>query len=250
MNAPRNFNAEQLTAYLDGEAAPALCQAIDSALLDDPDLRRRVDELTIPIGAIKTAFDDMLLSSPSAPRYLDSRQSANQNLANILRPVAATAVICLALGWLMAGYFYRENLNDWHNSVAKYQTLYVNSTLSQVNQSPALADEELSRVMAALGKPVSTGVLNDSPNLTYKRAQILGFEERPLVQLAFISKTGAPVALCIIKSGKSGDSEILPGEYLGMRTASWSKGAYEYFLIGGKDADIINEAAKGFSAKL
>ncbi len=250
MSRLHHFSDEQLTAFLDGEGDFELITAISLAQKTDDQLRNRLERLKIPQVEMSAAFDGLLSSAPAYPAHLTLPMAANQGLFSGLRAVAATAVVCLGVGWLAANYFADRSTEDWHQSVATYHALYVNDTLAQVNQSPAAAQDELKRVAAVLGKAIAPDVLTGSPQLTYKRAQVLGFQGRPLAQLAFLSNTGVPVALCIIKNEKPGDTTISTGEQLGMKTASWSKGEYDYLLVGGTDAALINDAATAFSAKL
>lgn len=94
------------------------------------------------------------------------------------------------------------------------------------------------------------GGLAPVEQLDYKRAQILSFEGRPLIQLAFLSKVGAPVALCILQSYDGQESSPGFSEMRGMSSASWSKDGYEYLLIGGNDNSLIKQVAERYSAQL
>jgi anti-sigma factor RsiW len=244
------FTDEDLTAYLDGEAEPGRARVIDEALAKDKALQSRLDRLSIPVVDIKAAFDKLALTAPGYPMSLEAAVPQKRGFAELMRPIAATAVLCLVTGWFAAELYDREKSEGWHKSVAVYHALYVTGTLADVNQSPAAAADELTRVSNTLGRPIALDALMASKNLDYKRAQVLGFEGRPLIQLAFLSKAGAPVALCIIRNNKSGDSKTKFGSMLGMATASWSKGAYDYLLVGGNDAAMISEAAALFSTRL
>jgi hypothetical protein len=250
MSGQDTFTDEDLTAYLDAEADPERARVIDEALAKDKVLQARLDRLSIPVGDLKTAFDKLTMAAPSYPSVLESYSPPERSFAGLLRPMAATAVLCLAAGWFAAGFYVRDKAGSWQQSVAAYHALYVNSTLSDVNQTPGAAAIELARVSTALGKPIALDAVTASGKLDYKRAQILGFEGRPLIQLAFMSKTGVPVALCIIRDGGLENIGIKTGTLAGMSTASWSKGDYDYLLIGGTDSLIIGETAAIFSAQL
>ena len=242
------FTDEDLTAFLDGEAGLETRRAIETALVEDKSLRARLDGLVISVSRIKFAFD--ALRDPSYPAELEGAPQERRNYLRLLGPVAATALICLTTGWFAARLTGNGKADDWRQSVAVYHALYVSGTLASVNQSPFAAADELARVSSALGKPLAPDFVTAIEKLVYKRAQILGFEGRPLIQLAFQSISGVPVALCIIKGGTSGDSAVVAAERLGMASASWSRGGYDYLLIGGVDAALLSEAAAVFSAKL
>jgi anti-sigma factor RsiW len=244
------FTDEDLTAYLDGEAEPGRRHMIEKALAKDKALQARLGRLSIPVIELKAAFDKLTLAAPEYPPALEPVVPQRRSFAELMRPIAATALLFFSTGWFAAGIYDRDKTNGWQQSAAAYHALYVNSTLADVNLSPAAAADELARVSKVLGKPVALDALVSSKDLDYKRAQVLGFEGRPLIQLAFLSKSGVPVALCIIRNDKSGDSKTKSGLMRGMTTASWSKGAFDYFLVGGNDAAMIGEAAALFSSTL
>jgi anti-sigma factor RsiW len=250
MSGLGTFTDEDLTAFLDGELDPERLRAITGALSNDKSLRARVDTLSIPTGDIKAAFETLTLGAPPYPSSLENHGPQRRGFGGYLPALAATAVLCLATGWFAASLYLRDMSAGWQQSVATYHALYVNSTLADVNQTPAAAAAELTRVSGIIGKPIALNAVMASQTLDYKRAQVLGFEGRPLIQLAFLSKTGIPVALCIIKDGKSDNSGVKTGLLRGMATASWSKGEYDYLLIGGAAPTVISEAAALFSARL
>jgi anti-sigma factor RsiW len=244
------FTDEDLTAFLDGELEPERLHAVTEALSNDKSLQARLDTLSIPVHEIKAAFDNLTPNAPPYPSALENHGPKRHGYGGYLPAMAASAVLCLATGWLAASLYLRDTSAGWQQSVATYHALYVNSTLADINQTPAAAAEELTRVSGIIGKPIALNTVMASQTLDYKRAQILGFEGRPLIQLAFLSKTGIPVALCIIKDGKSENSGVKTGLLRGMATASWSKGEYDYLLVGGADPTVISEAAVLFSARL
>ncbi len=77
----------------------------------------------------------------------------------------------------------------WRDVVANYQSLYVTETLAQVDQQRA----DLKRLSGALG--IDLTALPEVEGLSFKRAQQLGFNGRPLAQLTFLTAEGGPVAL-------------------------------------------------------
>jgi hypothetical protein len=84
----------------------------------------------------------------------------------------------------------------------------------------------------------------------YKRSQILGFEGRPLMQVAYLSRVGSPVVLCIMRSDATAALGVKTDVMQGMAAATWRKGNYEYLLIGGHDKALIERAANTFAAAL
>ena len=101
-----------------------------------------------------------------------------------------------------------------------------------------------------MGKQLNLNLVSDVDRLDYKRAQVLGFEGQPIVHLAFLSKIGAPVALCIKRVGHPSKSAVHTTEMRGMSAVTWSKGNYEFLLVGGRDAELLTKAATKFAERL
>ena len=249
MTDRQDFSDEELTAYLDGETEHAPVQRIERALDRDHSLKERLEALSVDKTRLKTGFDALLDAAPDAPTLTAPEHQDAPKSPMAWRSTAATALICLMVG-SGAGYMFAPQPDTgWHSFVAAYQALYVNATLSPIERSEPVALAELERVSQALGKDLELAAFQQHDQLDYKRAQVLGFKGRPLVQLAFLSKVGAPIALCIIKAD-GGSAEIVTSTMQGMHTAAWAKGGYKYLLIGGTDAGLIENAAKHFAAKL
>ncbi|MEM6497536.1 MAG: hypothetical protein AAF709_12510, partial [Pseudomonadota bacterium] len=163
---------------------------------------------------------------------------------------ASIACLVFAVGIMLGRIVSLPNQPIWQDYAAKYHALYVSETLARVPNNSKSLDGALARAQDALQHKFNKKTLSSVPGLDLKRSQILGFEGRPLIQLAFLSKSGAPIALCIIK--KSGGTKSLPivSKMEGLAAASWSKEGYEYLLIGGRDEALIRDAAAAFHKTL
>ena len=241
-----DISDEELTAYLDGEHDFVNAADVDAALEHDALLRRRLDALVVDRDMIRNVFDQTLSKAPPAPdmsRTAKPSRSARNYAAGWQ---TAAAVLLLSFGaW--GGYnFSKPEVLNWRENVAIYQSLYVADTLSQINNTDAENAEELARVMAKIGKEISLATLKSNPDLIYKRAQILGFDDRPLAQLAFLTNTGAPVALCIIKTDGAAQN-VSYGKLHGLSSAQWAEDGFEYLLIGNLEADKMEKLATQFA---
>ncbi|MGI9409639.1 MAG: anti-sigma factor family protein, partial [Hyphomicrobiaceae bacterium] len=201
MSKLRTYSDEELTAYLDGELDALRCRELEADLKQDGQLRGRLEALSVDTDSVRQSFEQLLALSPAPPSFLDGTRPAQSRMSSTAASfVTVVALTCLLLG-AGAGWLYRGSENrTWQAFAAAYHALYVNRTLSGVNNNSQIALGELQRVSDALGKDLRLGDLQRSRQLDYKRAQVLGFQGRPLVQLAFLSKVGAPIALCIIRS--------------------------------------------------
>jgi hypothetical protein len=72
------FSDEVLSSYLDGEAGPALCREIETAMADDPALAARMEQLGANDGLLRAAFDEALGETPERlTSALQARPSAD-----------------------------------------------------------------------------------------------------------------------------------------------------------------------------
>lgn len=241
----RYFSDEELVAYLDGEEDHAPVAEIVSAMKTDTKLVKRLDSLRLDTSEIAESFGAIKMGEmpelPLAP-------SANDNSYGFRNAVAAS-IIAVAIGF-GAGISVPQSKPDWRDYVASYQALYINSTLEDVNVPEAIKQSDLTRVASAIGKDIKVENLDILSEVEYKRSQILGYEGKPLIQIAFLDSMGQPIALCIIRSeeGKKLNMELDTME--GMSSAAWSNDGYEYILIGGQDQSLISRMASQFSSTI
>lgn len=248
MTQPRTFSSEDLTSYLDGEADTNLRRAVDHALADDVALRHRLDHLKLDRVAIAAAFDTLLVTAPPYPSKSGILQLQHRSKRQRWLAIAATALVCFGLGWTASTLITRAKTETWQHYAATYHAMYVTNTLAHVAEDPVAAADDLSRVSSALGLAIVPSALSGADQLEFKRAQVLGFGGRPVVQIAFLakgglSKAGAPIALCITRIGVAGSRAIQTDTVLGMAAATWTKDVHEYLLVGGTDASLIATAA-------
>ncbi len=247
MNKHIEFSDEELTAYLDGEHEYVRAEEINRALSHDQTLRARLEQLSVSKEELQSAFDDLLDHAPPlAPESIDTPSPWKMSIG----AAAAIAVICFSLGWGINHLPTTHSVSGWKNYAAVYQALYINSTLSHINNTEEHKINELKRVSLALGKDINLPDLSSFKQLDYKRAQILGYEGQPLIQLAFLSSVDAPIALCIMRTKQLKEAGVSLSEIEGMSAASWEKDGYAYLLIGGNDSMLIKDTANKFASYL
>ena len=250
MSEHRTFSNEELTAYLDGEADVHLVQEIDDALAVDSGLVDQLQNISIDVQAIKGTFDAVLAESPAAPPVLRAEvadKSGGKWLG--LRAAAGIALVCLSVGGYLGTAFQKAD-ETWQGYAAAYHSLYVTNTLSEVRQPLNVSKHDLSRASDLLGKSINFDVVSGVQGLEYKRAQVLGFEGRPLVQIAFMTQQGAPVALCVYPKTHDAIQPMSQQRMLGMSSATWSRDGFEYLLVGSTDDTLIERAANALKELL
>lgn len=240
----RYFSDEELVAFLDGEDEFAPVEEITKALETDAELAKRLEALRIDTDKIAKSFGALKIGKmpelPPAPVAND-----NQGFGKMI----AASVLALAIGF-GAGISTSQSEPDWRDYVAAYQALYTNTTLKDVASSQQEQQQELTQVASAIGKNITLDKLNISPQLEYKRSQVLGYNGKPLVQIAFLDSMGQPIALCIIRSDEGKKLDLQMNSMEGMSTAAWSKDGYEYILIGGQNDALISRMASEFSSTI
>lgn len=235
----RYFTDEELTAFLDGENDLAPVDDIAAALETDAALAKRVDALLIDRDAIAASFAGIAPTTKLPNLSAVAQPRAGFGAAAL----SIAAGIALVVGIAAGSWIAQPKPAGWVDYVAAYQVLYSNSTLAHIDQTPDAKQSELDRVTASIGKDIPLDALEGFPELDYKRAQILNFKGRALVQLAFATSTGEPLALCIIRSTKGQDTAPTVITKEGLSTAKWSSGTHDYLLIGGTDDALVSRIA-------
>ena len=135
----------------------------------------------------------------------------------------------------------------WTAAVASYQSLYVTETLSNTGQAAAETDAVLAR--AADEFEVALAPATQIDGITFKRAQMLGFKGKPLLQMAYLTPDGTPFALCLIRTDKP-DRGTKGIEMFDVAGVSWVKDGVGYLLIGGNDVGRVEDLSGSFIASL
>ncbi len=255
MSQMTHFTDEDLTAFLDGEATGDLAHQIERALEVDTLLQKRLEDLSLPMDELKKAMQQVTDQAPELPDVLTEDTSiANGRLGLNKRwgyagSLAASVLISLVIGGVLGkAYFVPTETQGWKSYVAAYQSLYVGDTLNSIELTPEQTQKNLDNLSGQMG--IDLAKMTTGAGLVFKRAQLLGFKGKQLVQLAYLSPQGQPVALCIIRTDKGNTETIGMDKLEGMAAASWRKDGYAYLFIGGQDETVIREGAERFKALL
>lgn len=238
------YSDDELVAFLDGKLPAGLARAIEQAAGNDPKLAQRLSGLSLDTPALKSAFDGLLADAPELTRSVATREKPPG-----LRPLAQAAAIALAMFAGAYGYHaIRGPHENWQAYAAAYHALYVTETLSPVHNTPQQIATQLRRVSKALNTQLSADDLG-YPGLEFKRAQILGFEDQPLVQLAFLSGGKIPVALCIRASDAKADDAMIATDYANVPGLAWHADGFDYLLLARMEPDQLQRMATEFQTR-
>lgn len=250
MSDVRAFTDEELTAYLDGEVDAQLEAEISAALETDAALGAQLAALDLPMDAIVGAFDGMLAEAPPVPDIAppavlptpantNARLSWAWGLGTFGTGIAAGLAVALFTGFGTP----EPTPRGWVSFVASYQTLYTTATLAGVNPTADEAALQLAAVSQGIG--IDLAALPQTEGLTFKRAQLLGFDGKPLVQISYLRDDGTPVALCIIPAGPDAQG-LSMGAAEGLDVARWNTPGFGFLLIGGQDGEPLAREAETF----
>jgi len=239
-----SFSDETLTAYLDGELAEDEHRRVEAALKEDPALINRLEALAVPVEDIRATFDGLL---DQAPAYRPP-EAAPVRPAWMPRAAAAGLLVAgILLGALWSPWQHQNLADDWKMAVANYQVLYVPATLPGKTPAPDKAVEQLTALSDDLGRNLAAAANVDG--LNYRRAQMLGLNGNPLVQIAYLSGSDDPVAICITRVDEvayAPKAEMLAG----LASAHWVKDGYGFLVIGGDDLGAVKVIADGLRERI
>jgi anti-sigma factor RsiW len=255
-----------LRAYVDGELSPEERGRVEAAVSNSAGLRKQVEALQASCLPYRAAFDAFTL--PPIPEALTQQLAALSavaqsgpssvptrprrhwflNAAGIGLGLAAT----FTAGVLLRPALLLNNDDDkvfgpWVHAIASYQALYVRETLERNADSA----ENVARVLQSFqtqvgqerkawasqaasvnsGANTSFGVPDlGSVGLAFKRAQLLGFGERPLIQMAYLPSQGKPAALCVLPIVGRAESTAQGRRIENLSIVTWQKQGFSYVL--------------------
>ncbi|KUP94872.1 anti-sigma factor family protein [Tritonibacter horizontis] len=242
--ANESISDEELTAYLDQEADAQLADRIDRALETDQELSRRLDSLMLPMDALREAFAIERLGPASLP--VIERPTPGRTAM----PLRLVASVVLAFGiGISGGYLLQPQATapGWIDVVASYQSLYMTETVVQTTQDPEVAQGVLAQFQTRSGVELSAATSVEG--LDFRRAQVLGFNNKPLMQMAYLGEDGTPFALCVIKTANA-DSAFSDRMAQGLAATSWVSDGVGYLVIGGADQARTRAFAEEMKTRL
>jgi anti-sigma factor RsiW len=264
----------RLVAYLDGELPPADRAAVARALEQNAELRQRLEFLdsggrpftsafdllleAAPDQRLQAMFADLLngQAAPAAPpadeKVVPLRRSPSTRTRPVWQMAAAASIALTMFGvGIVAGVVLKPEptvtvsaTRDWMEAVAQYVSLFSEQTLAGMPGDSAAREAGLRRVSTALGLDISHEKLASLPALDFRGTQLLQLEGRPLAQIAFMSDTGKPVAICIIKTPKPAEPPS-PERRHGLNLVHWVANGYGFMVIG----DVPQESLRRIYAE-
>lgn len=227
---------ETLTAYLDGELDEQQSRQVRERSLADAQLAAKL--ATLQIDRERMAQDYLALDVAAPIGDLQSVLAQGEDSAGRAGPaggkrrllMAAACAACLVAGVLVGSGNWTGTDKSWREAVAEYQVLYSAETLRWNVVAPAVIDTTLERLSDRIGVTLTRQALK-LPAADFRRGQMLTFDSRPLVQLAYLYNGSVPVAFCITRDGAP-DADPASEVREGLPIVHWAKGGTSYMVIG------------------
>ena len=240
---PGEYSDADLVAYLDGGLDADTRASIEDAVATDPELAVRLGALSLDVDALRDGFDDLLGGAPD----LEVPEPAPRRGWGFGWAAAAVALFAIGLGagWGLAP---RGEAENWHQAVADYQVLYTTETLA----ATPLAAEARASGLANASERIGLELTEENlavDGMTLQRAQVLSYEGAPLIQVAYLTDDGAPVAFCIMKAREAGSPDPRGFEIAGLEAATWEAGAHAFILIGPVDDEALGAKARSLASR-
>ncbi len=249
-----------LTAYLDGELAVDDRAAAEARLAAEPDLRQRLERLASATTGLRPAYEALLTAAPSDRLQAIFGQAAAG--ATVTRPAngvrwgryaaaLAAAILIFVVGGVAGRLLPRGEPHaelNWRQVVAEYQSLTTAETLAAIPDAPDVLDPELKTLSSKLSVELTKERLA-LPGATLKRADLFNFSGRPLVQLAYLTESDGPVALCIIPTPKP-DAALQFETRNGFNVAFWNDDGRAYMVIGTAPRATLERFATVLASKV
>lgn len=243
---------KQLQNYLAGTASPEEAAEIEARIAEDAELEARLFALDFAQAKpLRDAFE--AAGNPDTLQALElqvtgnSADKAPQIAFGRIKWVAAAACIGVAL---VINSLLGQSKPRWQDQVAAYQALYVEQTLAPIAVDDATLTDQLKRGEQALGRSLPLDVVGTLDEIPLLRAQILGFEDSPLIQMAYLTERGVPVALCAIRLEGTPSAEVIYETLSGLPTASWSDGEFSYMIVGNIENEQLAKMAQSLRSTL
>ncbi|MCS0505092.1 anti-sigma factor [Ancylobacter mangrovi] len=259
---PDKITDEEITAFLDGELPPEEAARLEALAAQDPRVAERIEFLaraSLPFGdafapLLDAAPRDRLAAalaatpSPAPARngWLTRRSLVGAMAASLLAGIVADR----ALERLTAPAAQEEDeASEWRKAVAGYMSLYTRETLSGPTPSPQSQRADFAFIEQRLGLSLSPEAVA-LPSAEYRRAQILSYDGRPLVQIAYLDPETGPMALCITAHPEGGRQPMESERRRGMNVVYWSSADHAFMLIGHAGPERMKDLATGLAERL
>ena len=263
-----NHSDVEVLQYCDGELSSERSKQLLEASRRDPELAEAIAVVQASRLPFRAAFDAQVLPPVPAALRADVARWAGEasDAESTAEPearaswqhlaIAAGALICLGVGYLLAQHGQPggiattdtaatdvgqgDSQQVWVQRVADYQSLYVENTVSTATVSAGRADALLATLEKRAG--LHTGIPDlGAHGYRFVRAQELGYNGQPLVQLVYAKPGSIPLALCYMAAGDDAEAPLSLAVHHGLGTASWIASGQRFVLVGDEPESVLRD---------
>lgn len=266
---------ELLVAYVDGQLARDQSRAIKRVLDNDEVAAARVEALRATQRRLEVAFDamladelDALTSAPPEPKAFPAEppvQFLRRTEPRRTWPMlAAGAAFALLAAGAWAPYFVPvgellpvtdapkpapepvvtaalpkvpEGPTGWLADMAAGHALLARDSLEVSAESQGNADLAYFQLTKAIDKALIIPDLTKE-GLDFRRAQLLQSEGRPVAEIAYLPKAGAPLTL-YARAGGGGDTPFTFERLQDTTLVSWDQNGISMLVVASKTEDAV-----------
>ena len=127
----------------------------------------------------------------------------------------------------------------WVQRVVDYQSLY---TANTVTSKASMSEGEAIALIESMG--IKKGTIDTLPSFDnagyhFARAQQLGFNGQPLVQLVYTKPGEIPLAFCFMPVVRESSRELTLSRAHGLGVASWVGDEYHFVLVADEGDEVL-----------
>lgn len=260
-----NINIEELYAYVEDELDPDARKRVEQAVSANPELAEELAAMEASRLPYKVAFNRQKMPlvpeeiseklsswvavAEAAPCELSVDSRAGKNKTHIALALACVILMTFGLGFWSASVSQTtlvqmqerevQYQQEWVELVADYQSLYVRDTVVSISGGQDKAQILLEKIDKNKGLNSRVPVLA-TLGYEFKRAQELGHQGQPLVQLVYLKDKGPPLALCFMPS-LGEDTPALFGRHGGLGTVSWRQDDQLFVIVAAERASALQQ---------
>jgi len=252
---------EELRAFVDGEIDTTRSAEIERLIARDPALGEQAaameasrlpyraayvnDADTLPEGLRNTVESWVAVSDAAQqqPKAVNKNGRKWMYAAALLGALGLGAIAGRTMTLGSTHTITEQALPQWVERVAEYQSLYVRATVDPLGESSGSAKPDNATSADQLLASVSerTGLKVARPDLSaegyrFVRAQELGFEGQPLIQLVYLGEGDVPLAFCYMPGD---DTVFISGQHAGLSVSSWSHDEQRFVIVADESPETM-----------
>ncbi len=234
-------------AAFDAQPTPAMPEALQRQLASLSAVAATSSVANSRISSAASAAGDNVIAMPTRRRWLGTGLAFGTGIAAAFAAGWFVRPLLSASPSVTTNAAASDALAPWVAAIASYQAMYVRATLEKsafdaTQTRQALNEFQSANKFASSAAKVAVPDLN-AAGYEFRRAQLLGYGDKPLLQMAYLPTQGKPAALCVLPVTDTKDLPLTVHAIEGMSVATWQTRGLSYVLA--IDAPVAKVKAMG-----